>query len=79
MAELKFVVDSSISLDELRYARRSSKIPRNKFERAFSFIKYDFTRIQSQAFVWPHPSYRLADIEEQGGICVDQAYYAAML
>ena len=27
---------------------------------------------------WPYPNYRLADIKEKGGICVDQGYFAAM-
>jgi hypothetical protein len=76
--ELKFVVDSRISLDELAWARKEVKFPLGKFERAFSSIQYDYSRIRRQAFDWRGGKYLLAEIRKQGGICVDQAYFAAV-
>jgi protein-tyrosine phosphatase len=31
------------------------------------------------SFIWGQPTYTLQDIEKTGGICVDQAYYSAMI
>jgi hypothetical protein len=77
---LKFVVDSEVKLSELAYAQQNT-ISYSEFEDAFSSIKYDLTRISPDniAFDWGFPTYTLKDIETNGGICVDQAYYAAQL
>ncbi|MDZ4788054.1 MAG: hypothetical protein SH807_03860 [Blastochloris sp.] len=78
VTELKYVVDSFINFDELRYAQKS-KISRSKFEQAYSSIDYDYPRIKVDAYNWGYENYLLADIETKGGICTDQAYYAATL
>ena len=75
---LKFMVDSAVSLDELRWAQKHVRVTRGKFDSVFSSIRYDHVRLDAGSFVWPGPDYRLADIQEQGGICVDQAYFAAV-
>jgi len=77
---LKFLVDSEVSLSELEYARKN-RIPYSHFADAFFAIKYDQARIGNVAAVynWPYPSYHLEDIEKNGGICIDQAYYAETL
>jgi hypothetical protein len=75
--ELKFVVDTRIALAELEWARREVKLSLSKFGRAYQSIRYDHRRAQAQVFDWPQGSYRLRDILEKGGICVDQAHYAA--
>ena len=79
---LKFLVDSEVSLPELEYAQKNrNTIAYSHFADAFFAIKYDNARIGNAAAVydWPYPSYTLADILEKGGICIDQAYYAATL
>lgn len=77
---LKFLVDSEVKLSELEYAQKS-RISYSRFADAFFTINYDMSRVQSGsiAFVWGFPTYNLADIEKNGGICVDQAYYASIL
>ena len=59
------------------YAQQN-RISYSHFADAFFAIRYDTNRIGNAAAVynWPYPSYKLADIEKNGGICIDQAYYA---
>ena len=77
---LKYLVDSQVSLSELTYAQQN-RISYSHFADAFFAIRYDTNRIGNAAAVynWPYPSYKLADIEKNGGICIDQAYYAETL
>ena len=77
---LKFLVDSEVKLSELQYAQQN-RISYSQFSDAFFAIQYDRDRIGNVAAVynWPYPSYSLADIEKNGGICIDQAYYAETL
>jgi len=74
---LKFLVDSEVKVSELEYAQKN-RVPYSHFADAFFAIQYDNNRIGNAAAVynWPYPSYTLADIEKNGGICIDQAYYA---
>lgn len=79
--DLKFLVDSKVKLSELEYAQ-NEHLSYTDFANAFFAITYDKSRVQSTSNMittWPFPAYSLADIEKQGGICVDQAYYASML
>ena len=76
--DLKFLIDTPLQFAELDYGAKNH-ISRSRFEDAFSSIRYDIERLKKQVFVWPHPEYHLKDIEQFGGICVDQAYYAAMV
>jgi len=77
---LKFLVDSEVKLSELAYAQ-TNRIPYFQFSDAFFSIQYATDRISSAAsvYTWPFPSYQLSDIEKNGGICIDQAYYAEIL
>lgn len=77
---LKFLVDSEVSLSELAYAQKN-QISYSQFSDVYFSIKYDTTRVNANAavYVWPGSSYTLADIEKDGGICIDQAYYAATI
>jgi hypothetical protein len=79
---LKYLVDSEVKLSELAYAQSNpQRIPYSHFDQSFFSIKYDDSRNKQSGFVyqWPFPTYLLADIEKNGGICVDQAYYATIL
>jgi hypothetical protein len=77
---LKFLVDSEVKLSELEFAQHN-RISYSDFGDAFFAIQYDHSRIGNGAavYVWPFASYHLSDIEAKGGICIDQAYYAATL
>ena len=78
--KLKFLVDSEVSLSELQYAQ-NNHISYSHFADAFFSINYNENRATSGsfAFMWDQPTYLLKDIETNGGICVDQAYYATIL
>lgn len=77
--EWKFVVDALVPPEELEWARKNVRTARGQFQRVFSSIKYDFPRVKRQAYSWPHAeTYSLANIQQRGGICVDQAYFAAI-
>lgn len=76
--QLKFMVDVFLPAEELRWAQKNARFPRADFGKAFSSITYDHKRLKSQQYDWPTDSYTLAEIRKLGGICVDQAYFAAM-
>ncbi len=75
---LKYLVDSEVQLSELAYGQQN-KVPYDHLEKAFFSINYDTARVSSgnAVFKWRQPTYTLHDIETDGGICVDQAYYAS--
>jgi hypothetical protein len=77
---LKFLVDTKVTLSELAYAEQN-RISYSQFGDAFFSIRYAELRIgnTSAVYTWPYSSYKLADIEKNGGICIDQAYYAETL
>ena len=76
---LKFLVDSKISFAELTYGQQETSAY-SHFVDAFFSINYDTQRVEgNDVMVWPGPSYRLQDIKQLGGICIDQAYYAEMV
>jgi hypothetical protein len=74
--ELKFVVDVSAPLKELDWAQSSLNLPLNQLERAYTMVPYRKDRMTKDKSVWPEADYALQTILAQGGICVDQAYFA---
>lgn len=77
-AELKFLVDADVPRSELEWAAKNVRVRRDRFEDAFSAVTYDLPRVKKGVFHWPHGRYQLSNIQVWGGICVDQAYFAAM-
>jgi len=75
--QLVFVVDSFVEKSELEWAQKNLRYTRATLPSAFSDIRYDNDRIKQQQYDWPHSDYSLSYIKRVGGICVDQAYYAA--
>jgi len=61
-------------LEELQWARKN-EAPR-AWDKKYSEIVYCDQRLDAKTYQWPNGPYTLAAIQEQGGICVDQAYYA---
>ncbi len=76
-ADLKFLVDTSASFADLTWARTKVEVPLAGLARAYNLVRYRRDRLEGGVLVWPGPSYRLPDIVRDGGICVDQAYFAA--
>jgi tetratricopeptide (TPR) repeat protein len=75
---LKFVIDAPVALTEFTWAQKNIRFPRGDFGRAFSSIEYANDRITSRQFSWKNGAYTLSTIDEDGGICVDQAYFAML-
>jgi hypothetical protein len=77
--ELKFVVDAAAPLTELEWAQGAASIPLNQLARAYDMIRYRRDRLTGDRPVWPGGTYQLAEILAAGGICADQAYFAAQV
>ncbi len=76
--QLKFLIDAPLKVSEFQWARKNIRQSRSRFEDVFSLIEYDHSRAGTGQFVWPDTDYTLATISKSGGICVDQAYFAAV-
>lgn len=74
--ELKFVVDLAAPFAELTWAQKTVKVPLGELVKSYSSVGYRHDRIREDSYTWPEDSYSLEEILKQGGICVDQAYYA---
>ncbi len=77
-SELKFLVDFAAPFTELDWARRNVPAGLADLAQAYPMIRYRKDRVEKNQFSWPGADYRLATILQQGGICVDQAYFASM-
>lgn len=75
--QLKFVVDAAAPADEREWARTNLRQPLGDLAATYFLVEYRLERIQAQAHDWPGRTYRLEEILAAGGICVDQAYFAA--
>ena len=74
--ELKYVVDSPAPFVELDWARSNVPWVLSDFAKAYDLIRYRKDRLVANQSDWKKPDYRLATIRQEGGICVDQAYFA---
>jgi hypothetical protein len=77
--ELKFVVDATAPFVELDWAQQMADFPLNSFAKAYTMVRYRMDRVKDERLVWPGRTYRLTDVLRDGGICVDQAYFATAL
>ncbi|HWA10222.1 MAG TPA: hypothetical protein VG838_12285 [Opitutaceae bacterium] len=75
--ELKFLVDAAAPLAELEWSQKAVEYPPGDLPLAYTMIRYRMDRLQAQKLNWPGRTYRLYDILQEGGICVDQAYFAS--
>jgi len=75
--ELKHVVDTSTPFAELTWVRLNVTPPLSELAKAYDMIRYRKERITANLFAWPGRDYTLQSILRDGGICVDQAYFAA--
>lgn len=76
--ELKFVVDSVAPFAELEWVQGACDLPLAQLPRAYALVRYRNDRIAKPQPIWPGQTYALRDILAAGGICADQAYFAAM-
>ncbi len=76
-AELRFAADLALSAEERRWAVEKVRAPLGRLADTYSLVKYRMDRIEAGAYLWPGAGYRLEDILREGGICVDQAYFAS--
>jgi hypothetical protein len=75
--ELKFVVDFAASVPELQWSLQNVRCPLDRFEDAYFMVKYRMDRFNDPSkFTWTGEPYTLQAILAEGGICVDQAYFA---
>jgi hypothetical protein len=75
-SELKFLVDLAAPFTELDWGRRNVGPGLTDLPQAYTLVKYRQDRLKANQFMWPKADYRLATILAEGGICVDQAYFA---
>ncbi len=74
--ELVWVVDLPITPAEIEWARKNVKLSCQNWSKAYSMVKYRMDRAVNNADIYDQ--YILSEILEKGGICGDQAYFAAM-
>jgi hypothetical protein len=77
--ELKFLVDLVTPFSELDWARKNVPPGLADLSQAYVMVKYRKDRITTNQYIWSGTGYTLPTILEQGGICVDQAYFASMV
>lgn len=77
--ELKFVVDAAASFEELEWVRAHYQFGLDTLPRAYDAISYRTDRLEQKQHHWPGPSYALPVILEEGGICIDQGYFASQV
>lgn len=75
--ELVFVVVPA-PISELEWAKDNVEGSLNSWDKKYSDIEYDHSRLTGSRFQWDNGPYKLSAIETKGGICVDQAYYAVL-
>lgn len=76
-SELKFLVDLVTPFTELDWARKNVPPGLADLGKAYDLIKYRRDRVAANQYNWPGTAYTLPVILQQGGICVDQAYFAS--
>lgn len=74
--ELKFVVDAAAPFSDLEWAQKNIATPLTSFGKVYDLVRYRVDRVQQDQFIWPGEHYDLPSLLDQGGICVDQAYFA---
>ncbi|MBW8782382.1 MAG: hypothetical protein JF599_10915 [Verrucomicrobia bacterium] len=75
-SELKFAVDFVASFDDLVWAQKSLHFTLAQLPKSYDSVRYRTDRLNARQYAWPGDSYDLPRIYSEGGICVDQAYFA---
>lgn len=78
--ELKFVVDVAAPVAELRWSQGAVSLPLDQLEGAYRMVRYRTDRSAKEALmVWSGKPYTLQAILDDGGICIDQSYFASQV
>jgi hypothetical protein len=75
--ELKFVVDTAAPASELDWSETEVPYHLDDFDQTYQMVAYRQDRMNSGQMVWPGTPYTLQAIKAEGGICVDEAYFAS--
>ena len=76
--ELKFVVDVAAPVPQLEWSLGAVTLPLDQLEGAYSMVKYREDRSTNESSMsWSGKPYTLQAILEDGGICIDQSYFAS--
>ncbi|YCM45620.1 hypothetical protein V2O64_06265 [Verrucomicrobiaceae bacterium 227] len=78
IGELKYVVDSPATLEQLAEAQ-DLRVRLSNLKELYPGIEYSHDRLERRIYDWPFQEYTLEKIKKEGGICVDQAYYTAQV
>lgn len=73
-SELLFVVDVRLPRSEMDWARKKVRLTRKNWGDAYSMIRYRMDRAALGKD--PYTNYTFQEILDEGGICMDQAYFA---
>lgn len=73
-SELLFVVDVRLPRSEMDWARQKVRLTRKGWGGAYSMIRYRMDRAALGKD--PYHAYTFQEILDEGGICMDQAYFA---
>lgn len=75
--ELKYVVDIAAPPSELNWSLQNVGVSLDDLEEAYKMVPYRNDRAADEALMtWTGQPYTLQAILKEGGICVDQAYFA---
>lgn len=77
-SELKHVVDAFVFHSELVKAAKTNRLRLSNLHRAYGNVRYREDRARSGSYQWSEGPYTLEQIVAKGGICIDQAYHAAI-
>lgn len=76
--ELKFVIDAAAPIPELAWSQGSVPYQLDQFALTYQMVKYRTDRSDAESrMVWSDRPYTLQSILSEGGICVDEAYFAS--
>ena len=73
--ELVWVVCADVAEEDLAWARKEVRLSQKNMGRAYPMIEYLMERATDNTN--PYETYKLEEIQEVGGVCRDQAHFAA--
>ncbi|MCC5022686.1 MAG: hypothetical protein J6386_07760 [Candidatus Synoicihabitans palmerolidicus] len=76
-SELKFVIDAAAPLSDLRWAQEQASYDLGSLPGAYDAVRYRDDRVEREIYSWPGRDYALSTILSEGGICIDQGYFAS--
>ena len=75
--DLCFVVHTPVPISELEWACKNIHTSLSGWKtKVYNKIDYDHDRLEHSQYTWDAGTYTLKSIKKEGGICVDQAYFA---